>query len=379
MALRRSISAVSAVSILLAFGVIAARSRQSDGQNQPSFSSTAQLVPVDTQVTEKDTGRVVDTLRKTDFEIYDEGVRREIKLYSIETAPLDLVIVWHPGRGGAYRQGINTLQRMGHESIEAVESQDRAAAVGRTSEFSIDVPMSPQKEFKEGVRRAFKSKPRVIPYFSSRNGTRLYDTLAAAIAAFLKPRDRNRRRVILALSDGLEDRSKISRQALITDLLEADITLNAGIFVPDCYLEVPNVIWIPNTPAPPSAPGTPPTLPSPSAPPWPRGGPHGLRCRPPLDCPGDSRQIDGLVEATGGEFVCMDVFNTDFLRRIRVRYLLGFYADPSSQREYHRLEVRLTPEAQRRFPTALIRARQGYYSQPGGGQTAKPASGSSGN
>ena len=63
----------------------------------------------------------------------------------------------------------------------------------------------------------------------------------------------------------------------------------------------------------------------------------------------------------------MDKFNEqfpEFLRRIRLRYLLGFYAEPSSRREYHRIEVRLTPDAQRRFPLALIRARQGYYTQP---------------
>ena len=44
-------------------------------------------------------------------------------------------------------------------------------------------------------------------------------------------------------------------------------------------------------------------------------------------------------------------------------YLLGFYPELTPHREYHRLEVQLTPEAAQRCPNALIRARRGYYTE----------------
>jgi hypothetical protein len=71
------------------------------------------------------------------------------------------------------------------------------------------------------------------------------------------------------------------------------------------------------------------------------------------------------VQATGGEAIPGDLFQEKFpelIRRIRLRYLLGFYAEPTAQREFHRIEVRLTPEAQKQYQNALVRARRGYYS-----------------
>jgi hypothetical protein len=58
-------------------------------QQMPRFSSHAQLVMVDVQVTEKGTGRIVELLGPKDFEIYDEGHRQEIREFHFETTPID--------------------------------------------------------------------------------------------------------------------------------------------------------------------------------------------------------------------------------------------------------------------------------------------------
>lgn len=85
---------------------------------------------------------------------------------------------------------------------------------------------------------------------------------------------------------------------------------------------------------------------------------------------GGSRSGESLlaaVEATGGDAVPGDEFDKalpELMDRIRMRYLLGFYAEPTLQRQYHALEVRLTPEALKLYPGALVKARRGYYTDP---------------
>jgi hypothetical protein len=73
------------------------------------------------------------------------------------------------------------------------------------------------------------------------------------------------------------------------------------------------------------------------------------------------------VEATGGEAVPGDMASErlpELIRRIRQRYLLGFYAEPTSERDFREIEVRLTPDARKRYPGALLRTRRGYYTSP---------------
>jgi hypothetical protein len=242
---------------------------------------------------------------------------------------------------------VNRFRRIEQEAVDGMQAQDRGAVIGCRSELNVDLPLGASKE---RLRQAmFGVRTSEFLTFSPPNETRLYDALALAVTVFPQPRDRARRRVVLAFTDGLERRSKIGLQALITDLLEADVTLNAAIFVPDFYPEA-------QPPPPTSVPDIPvPAIPRLPVPHRPRNG------------VGSSSLIDPVLQATGGESILMDKFNEqfpEFLRRIRLRYLLGFYAGPSSRREYHRIEVRLTPDAQKRFPLALIRARQGYYTQP---------------
>jgi len=86
--------------------------------------------------------------------------------------------------------------------------------------------------------------------------------------------------------------------------------------------------------------------------------------------PRTGASLRDAVLATGGEAISGDRIQEEFpelMRRIRLRYLLGFYAEPAAQRAFHRLDVRLTPEALKQNPNALVRARRGYYSVPADG------------
>jgi hypothetical protein len=165
----------------------------------------------------------------------------------------------------------------------------------------------------------------------------LYGAVPLASTLFPKPKDPGRRRAIVAVTDDVERRSKITIEALTTELLEADTTLNAAVVV--LGMSGRRIGG---------------------------GGVWGIpRVEREIGGTRTGASLRAAVDATGGEVIPGDEFSDKFpelIERIRMRYLLGFYVQPSATREFHAIDVRLTPEAKGKYPDALIRARRGYWS-----------------
>jgi hypothetical protein len=220
---------------------------------------------------------------------------------------------------------INAYYRGVAAAYSELRPGDRAALLRSDSAAQVDVPMAADT----GKLAQHRSHRR--PGYDH-----LYDAVKAAATLFPGPRDPARRRVIVAVTDDIERGSKTRLDRLITDLLEADATPDEVVCV---WGEQPSrEVGV--------------------------GGVWGI--------PRASRRIGGgqrtgaslrdAVQATGGEAISGDLIQEKFpelMRRIRTRYLLGFYVEPAARREFHPIEVRLTPEAQRRNPNALTRARRG--------------------
>ena len=317
----------TAILLLFAAGLLCA-------QEPPRFSSTIQLVLVDVQAVEKGTGRVLDLLGPKDFEVYDDSRRREIREFHYGTTPLDAVFLIYGRSGFGPAKDINAFRNGLRAAAGALDSGDRAAVIRTDSASRADLAMTGDLG---KVRHAIiwgGDRP-----YQKAGGDRLYDAAMAAATLFPRPKDRSRRRAIVAVTPDIERGSRITMDALITQLLEADATLNEVVAVWGVTGRRVGV-----------------------------GGAWGI--------PSIEREIGGshsgasllpAVEATGGEAIPDDELQERFpalVGRIRMRYLLGFYAEPTPHREYHKVEVRLTPDAAGRYPDALIRARQGYYTEP---------------
>jgi VWFA-related protein len=307
-------------------------------QQAPRFSSDVQLVMVDTQVTEKGTGRVLDLLGPKDFEIYDDGRLRPVKEMHFETNPVDIVFVLY-GQGWMSIREVNDYRKGLNLAVDELRPGDRAAVTADDADSKTDLPMTGDRE---AVRRALlfvKKNSRIHTHLS--HPGRLFDALKSAATIFEKARERERRHVIVALTDDLEQHSKTKLEGLITELLESDATLNAVVLVGQSgAVRVGGGIPIPGVPRVNTTVGG--------------SNTSGASIRP-------------AIEATGGEAVPGDLLQDrlpELIRRIRMRYLLGFYAEPEGVRKYHSIEVRLTQEAQSRNPNSIIRARRGYYSEP---------------
>ena len=227
---------------------------------------------------------------------------------------------------------INEFRRGLNAAAAELRLGDRAAIVHTASESMIDLPMTDD----------LAKVGHTIAFGKYRMGyDHLYDAVHVATTLFIRPNDLSRRRAILAITDDVERGSKTGIEPLITEILEADATLNEVICVWGTRSHEVGL-----------------------------GGVWGIpRVSRTIGTPRDGDSLSAATQATGGEAVPGDQFREQLpalVRRLRMRYLLGFYAEPSlqTQKEFRPIEVRLTPDAQKRYPNARIRVRRGYYAEP---------------
>jgi len=74
--------------------------------------------------------------------------------------------------------------------------------------------------------------------------------------------------------------------------------------------------------------------------------------------------LSKIAEETGGEWVKVGQAGETFaemIRRIRTRYMLAYHAPESEPGTFRHISVTLSPEAQKKYPTAEVHARGGYY------------------
>jgi hypothetical protein len=301
---------------------------------QPKSAPEPQLVSADVQVTETSTGKVIDVLGSGDFELFDNGVPREIRKFRVETAPLDIVFL-------LYGKEISLSPRERDDALSGLLTTarglrpgDRAAVLRRHSAGRANLSMTSDYA---AIRRALAPSRKRASLIG--HGDRLFDAIDAAVSLLPRSRQDGRRRVILAVTDDQDRHSKLSLNRLITELLRGDITLTAAIV--------------------PLKPKTGPSLPIPAIPGLPWGGSNGGN---------DHRDsLWSAIQDTGGEALPGGELGQripELLGRIHSRYLLEFYANATPKRERHRLEVRLSAEARAKYPDALVRVRRGYFTRP---------------
>jgi len=302
----------------------------------PAPSSDAQLVNVDVLVYEKDTGRLAELLGPRDFVILDEGEPREVKTFQIETTSLDVVFLLYAKGYVRFAGDGNDVFAGLRQAIDELRPSDRGAILRSDRNAGGAVQLMEDKR-KIDSRRV-RQRGRVTPLG---RGDRLYDAVACAMSLFPRPYDPMRRRAIIALTDDIERHSKTKLDALMAELLEGGATLNSVVLVTgQPYISTGGA-----------------TIPIPRVTSRRIGGtnPPGVSTQP-------------AVEATGGQTIPGDKSRAglpEMLRRLHGRYLLGFQAPASDRRVFRKIEVRLTEEARKRYPSAVIRARTGYYTVEG--------------
>ncbi|MCI0486069.1 MAG: VWA domain-containing protein [Blastocatellia bacterium] len=209
---------------LTAPGDALSRQEKKPGKRQNSRTATAgapqqqegkivlesKLVSVTVTVMDK-LGRLVAGLDKDNFEIYDDGVKQEIAHFADDDAPLSLGIVYDVSgsMGDLTNQSLAWLKQF----FETSHADDEYFIIAFNDRPKLvhDFTISPDDILS-----------RVI-FVKAKGNTALYD--AVYLAAEKARQGRHSKKVLLVLSDGLENNSRYSGKELGNLLKESDVLI----------------------------------------------------------------------------------------------------------------------------------------------------------
>ncbi len=302
----------------------AGQGAQRNQQTVPTLKVTTQVVNVYSIVREKK-GRLISDLKKEDFELFEDGARQQIRYFSRETdTPLTMGILIDTSPSQVRVLGIEQeeAKRFLHQVMRP--KKDLTCVI----HFDLEVELIQDftdnlsylaRAIDDTVIRGGASGPLPSPLpTSSVGGTHLYDAVYLASREMMK--GQVGRKVLIVLSDGVDQGSSVKRQRAIEAAQKADVIIYS-VDVPD-----PSFYWR-------------------------RGG--GFR---------GSSSLKKFSEQTGGQVIRVKspektaAAFQEIADELRTQYLLG-YTPTNINRDgsFRRIRVKV------RGRNLKIQARNGYY------------------
>jgi VWFA-related protein len=283
----------------------------------PVFRAGVSLVKVDVQVTDS-RGRLVEDLTAADFRVYDEGRPRDISYFGREAQPVDIALLLDVS--GSMQRSIQQLAETARAALSGLHQGDRVALMLFAREAALNRPLTDDfGAVQSGIRGAVAAR-------GLGSGTAINAAIIEA-ANYMAREAGTSRRAVLVVTDNLSLNYQVPDEEVLRALYGADAVLNAIL------------IGRQQRPDPP---------------------PPGRYVNPDFT-PSD---VFKLADETGGEAMEARRVGDSFqqmIERIRARYGIHYEAPQAAPGEFRRIRVELTPEALRRHPRAVVRARAGYY------------------
>jgi VWFA-related protein len=351
------------------------------GPQRPQFRAGTNTVPVYVTVVDRE-GQLVPDLTRDDFEIYDNGIRRELTVFANTPQPITIVVMLD--RSGSVREHYGLVRRAAEVFVQHLLPDDRA----RIGSFSDGIRIAPETFTSDQTELLRILREELL----ETGPTPLWNATDEAIEALA---GEDGRRVVLVFTDGKDApgpvplaktfqliRQRVQSEEIMVYAigLSSTCTTTAAALPPgsadlraqrgSIQRPPPRRPIPPRYPIPPGDPRFPIPVPRPFPPTIPGFPPIE---RPPFepttplvtnDCrpSGPDPDLKAIAEAGGGGFFELDDaanLNETFRRvaeELHQQYLLGFDATARDGR-VHRLEVRL------RRPDLTARARTSYIAR----------------
>jgi VWFA-related protein len=311
------------------------------------------LVPV----TVKDSsGHMVDGLLPTDFNVYEDGKKQELKFFTSDPFPLSAAVILDTGMPDVAVQKINQTYSAlagAFSAYDEVSLYTYSSTVSQVSDFSsatgqkltavlnqmklergrnngapvMNGPLGPQGPTVNGIPI---ERPGAQPNIAPPKDVRVLNDAILKAALDLGKRDRARRKIIFIISDGREYGSRVSYSDVQKVLLSREITVY-GIAVGSSAIPIYNKL-------------------------------EKFR----LPHYGYSDILPKYASATGGEVfteLSRDNIEVAYARATgdaRNQYTLGYTTRATPSSAYRDIEVRVNR------PGLKITAKSGYYPLPAG-------------
>jgi VWFA-related protein len=323
------------------------------------FRSDVSLVRVDAQVVDRN-NRAIPGLRMEDFILREDGKQQEIRNFSSEKMPVDVVLLLDVS--GSMQPHVQRIASAAHQALRVLGDEDRVAIMVFDRSTRVRLPF---RNSRYDVERELES---LLYQETFDGGTDITRGLLDAANYMARHARRDARRAIVILTDDQTERDR-DDAGVLRALTRADSVLSALIAPDALHTGTGGMGRMPRSGG--SWPGR-----GPLGGPWggiiiprgPSGGRGGGSGPVTIGGRTHSAGTSEIARRSGGD--SMDVQDAsaleDTLARIRQRYALYFYlpagVKPGEERG---IEVELTNAALRRYPGAEVRYRRSYMAPNG--------------
>ncbi|HUI57315.1 MAG TPA: VWA domain-containing protein [Bryobacteraceae bacterium] len=295
---------------LAKYSLLAAACTALSAQQPTVFRANVNLVHVIATV-KNQSGQLVGALQKSDFEVFDNGVRQEIAVFERQTGQpvsISLLIDTSGSTAKDLKYEIDSAARFLHALLSEGNPADAVAL------YSFDYQVTEVRSFTHN----YASLEAALKLVHGSGGTSLYDAIYLTARA-LEPRQG--RKVIVIVTDGGNTTSSVDIQKALKAAQFADAVMYPVVDVPITNDAGRNT-----------------------------GGENALTF---------------MARGTGGRTFFpsaakeLDKAFADIISELRTQYFLGFYPHgvPPPKSPFHSLEVRVDS------PDLRVSARNGYYGE----------------
>jgi len=178
-----------------------------------TFSVGTRLVVLPISVSDK-SGKLITDLPQKSFKVFENGVEQPIKLFKREDVPVSLGIIID--NSGSMREKRQKVETASVDLVKASNPQDEVFIVNFNDEAYLDVEFTNDiKKMEEGVAR-----------IDSRGGTAMRDAINKSID-YLKDKGKRQKKVLLVITDGNDNASRISLEKLVTRAQQSEVLIYA--------------------------------------------------------------------------------------------------------------------------------------------------------
>jgi Ca-activated chloride channel family protein len=301
--------------LLASFAFLARIPVQAQDQGPGTIRKEVNLVVLDATVKNKD-GQIMDSLKKEDFAVREDGVSKTIELFSRDELPLNVALVLD--LSDSIGPFLGPLRDAAATTLAALKPEDTVALFTFSTEAELREPL-------------IKDKNKIadeISSFQAGGATNINDGIFVAAEYLLKSAPKGRRVIILISDDVGTDAGGQGTRDIVTETIAADAALY--------NLKIPGY----NSP----------------------------------QTRFFASMIPGLVDIrkvmdqTGGEiFDVTNVANLNsvfgaLIQRIKTRYTLGYYTSINgADGKPHKLDVRLAPSFGAKGRNYTLLAKTSFY------------------
>jgi Ca-activated chloride channel family protein len=176
------------------------------------FSADTRLVPLNVTVTYK-SGRLVTNLPQSAFQVFENGVPQTIRLFKREDVPVSMgLIIDNSGSMREKRQGVETAALA---LVRDSNPQDEVFIVNFNDEVYLDADFTSDTKLLVGLAK-----------IDSRGGTAMRDAIRMSVD-HLKEKAKRDKKVILVVTDGDDNASTVSLDALVKLAQKDDVLVYA--------------------------------------------------------------------------------------------------------------------------------------------------------